>query len=74
MPRSYWLPDGKIIFVYMCNIEMYARKWRVGVRGERGELRAIQWFKPIPWKRYSEAESLADLRAYAREHNLEPAY
>jgi hypothetical protein len=73
-PRSFYLPDGRIIFPYLCNADFTARKWRIGVRGERGELRAIQWFKPIPGKRYSETESLADLRAYARAHNLEPAY
>lgn len=73
-PRSYFLPDGRIIFPYLCNADFTARKWRIGVRSSRGKMVGIQWFKEIPEKRLSESKSLADLRAYAKEHGLRPAY
>lgn len=72
--KSFWLPDGRIIFAYLATMENYAPIWKVGVRSGRGDKSGITGFSGCNRRRHSEAESLADLREYARKNNLEPAY
>jgi len=80
-PKSYWLPSGELLFVYDTQAAHYP-PWIIARRGKRAsrkfsdaEVRAIVRHEDGSLRRYkTEAEALAALHEYAREHGLKPAY
>jgi len=80
-PKSYWLPSGELIFAYDTQA-MHYPPWIIARRGRRASrkfsdasVKAIVRHKDGSLRRYkTEAEALAALHEYAREHGLKPAY
>ena len=73
-PRSYWLPDGRIIFARQYNDSSVVPNWRICVRLKRGKDSSVTRFKEVNRRFYSEYECQTYMRKFAKERGLEPAY
>lgn len=73
-PSSYWLPDGRIVFVFDTGTT-YRPAWVIGVRKKRGEKTEISRYRGQDLGRYiTEKQAREALRAYAAKRGLRPAY
>ena len=76
-PKSYWLPDGRIIFAAQFNkLAGDKPNWWIAVRQDRGNHNTMTKFKGAGRIKgyFTESECQFDMRKYAESKGLKPAY